>query len=80
MFTHGYHNYMEHAFPHDELKPITCSGHDTLGGYALTVVDALDTLFVRSRFFSCRRFHCPCLRLALFLLLYLFSRFLSTEW
>ena len=26
MFTHGYDNYMRHAFPKDELKPISCQG------------------------------------------------------
>jgi len=46
MFWHGYNNYMEHAFPRDELMPITCQGRDTLGSYALTLVDSLDALLV----------------------------------
>ena len=70
MFMHGYHNYMEHAFPHDELKPITCGGHDTLGGYALTIVDALDTLFVSLHAYCCR-----CLVLCLLALFLLFLLF-----
>eukprot|EP01127_Copromyxa_protea_P020355 TRINITY_DN680_c1_g3_i2.p1 TRINITY_DN680_c1_g3~~TRINITY_DN680_c1_g3_i2.p1 ORF type:complete len:422 (-),score=45.19 TRINITY_DN680_c1_g3_i2:64-1197(-) len=47
---------MEHAFPHDELKPMSCVGRspseqrgtldDVLGDYSLTLVDSLDTLLV----------------------------------
>ncbi|GER25487.1 Mannosyl-oligosaccharide 1,2-alpha-mannosidase IA [Striga asiatica] len=44
MFYHAFDGYMEHAFPHDELKPLSCGGEDTLGGYALTLIDSLDTL------------------------------------
>ncbi|XP_048497511.1 alpha-mannosidase I MNS4 isoform X2 [Beta vulgaris subsp. vulgaris] len=44
MFFHAFNGYMEHAFPRDELKPLSCDGEDTLGGYALTLVDSLDTL------------------------------------
>lgn len=44
MFYHAFNGYMEHAFPRDELKPLSCEGEDTLGGYALTLIDALDTL------------------------------------
>ncbi|XP_071938004.1 alpha-mannosidase I MNS4-like isoform X2 [Coffea arabica] len=44
MFYHAFDGYMEHAFPHDELKPLSCEGEDTLGGYALTLIDSLDTL------------------------------------
>ncbi|XP_019855099.1 PREDICTED: ER degradation-enhancing alpha-mannosidase-like protein 1 [Amphimedon queenslandica] len=59
MFYHGYNNYMRHAFPHDELDPIHCSGrghdwndpsniniNDALGDYSLTLIDALSTLVV----------------------------------
>ncbi|KAL5988880.1 Alpha-mannosidase I mns4 [Asimina triloba] len=44
MFYHAFDGYMQHAFPLDELKPLTCMGEDTLGGYALTLVDSLDTM------------------------------------
>ncbi|RAL38801.1 hypothetical protein DM860_013482 [Cuscuta australis] len=44
MFYHAFNGYMEHAFPRDELKPLSCEGEDTLGGYALTMIDSLDTL------------------------------------
>ena len=30
-FQHGYDNYMLHAFPHDELKPLTQDFTDSLG-------------------------------------------------
>eukprot|EP01083_Nonionella_stella_P213128 768926_1 len=60
MFYHGFNNYMEHAFPHDELKPISASFVDSLielgdakpvkgvhyVGVALTLIDSLDTLAV----------------------------------
>eukprot|EP00730_Choanoeca_flexa_P004887 TRINITY_DN11830_c3_g2_i2.p1 TRINITY_DN11830_c3_g2~~TRINITY_DN11830_c3_g2_i2.p1 ORF type:complete len:802 (+),score=134.95 TRINITY_DN11830_c3_g2_i2:325-2730(+) len=46
MFYHGYNGYMSHAFPRDELKPLSCDGYDTWGPFALTLVDALDTLYV----------------------------------
>lgn len=35
---------MQHAFPLDELRPLSCQGEDSLGGYALTLIDSLDTL------------------------------------
>eukprot|EP00050_Salpingoeca_kvevrii_P001305 m.166851 g.166851 ORF g.166851 m.166851 type:complete len:773 (-) comp10342_c0_seq1:128-2446(-) len=44
MFYHGYNGYMTHAFPHDELRPLSCSGQDTWGTFALTLVDSLDML------------------------------------
>lgn len=54
MFYHGWNNYMVHAFPEDELKPLSCSGegsdpdpaninrNDVLGDYSVTLVDSLD--------------------------------------
>jgi mannosidase alpha-like ER degradation enhancer 3 len=58
MFMHAYGGYMEYAFPHDELMPISCKPRirgvtpsrgdvdDSLGNFSLTLVDALDTLAV----------------------------------
>ena len=59
IFYHGYDNYMTHAFPEDELKPLSCTpltrdrtnpGHvevnDVLGNYSLTLVDSLSTLAI----------------------------------
>ena len=45
-FVHTYDSYMRNAFPKDELLPLSCEGKDTLGSYALTLVDSLDTLAV----------------------------------
>ncbi|KAJ1471363.1 glycosyl hydrolase family 47-domain-containing protein [Baffinella frigidus] len=45
MFYHGYDSYMEHAFPHDGLKPLTCSymehafPHDELKPLTCSFVD-----------------------------------------
>ncbi|KAL5542102.1 hypothetical protein UlMin_009812 [Ulmus minor] len=44
MFYHAFNGYMNNAFPLDELRPLSCAGEDTLGGYALTMIDSLDTL------------------------------------
>ena len=54
---HAYSGYVAHAWPADELRPLTCDGRrwnarergtldDVLGGYALTLVDSLDSLAV----------------------------------
>ncbi|XP_065863179.1 alpha-mannosidase I MNS4 [Euphorbia lathyris] len=55
MFYHAFDGYMNHAFPLDELRPLSCEGEDSLGGYALTLIDSLDTLALlgdRDRFTS----------------------------
>ncbi|KAL6845244.1 hypothetical protein ACP4OV_024739 [Aristida adscensionis] len=44
MFYHAFDGYMQYAFPLDELRPLSCQGEDSLGGYALTLIDSLDTL------------------------------------
>ncbi|XP_006258439.1 ER degradation-enhancing alpha-mannosidase-like protein 2 isoform X1 [Alligator mississippiensis] len=46
MFYHAYDNYLAHAFPYDELRPLTCDGQDTWGSFSLTLIDALDTLLI----------------------------------
>ncbi|KAF4542063.1 Glycoside hydrolase family 47 [Lasiodiplodia theobromae] len=59
IFYHGYDNYMKHAFPEDELRPLTCSAltrdranpshievNDVLGNYSLTLIDSLSTLAI----------------------------------
>ncbi|KAK5123015.1 hypothetical protein LTR85_003581 [Meristemomyces frigidus] len=59
LFYHGYNNYMAHAFPEDELKPISCKPqtrnrdnpadiglNDVLGNYSVTLVDSLSTLAI----------------------------------
>ncbi|KAG2422540.1 hypothetical protein HYH02_015427 [Chlamydomonas schloesseri] len=49
MFDHGYTNYMQHAFPKDNLLPISCGGKDWQGGLAITLVDSLDALMLLNR-------------------------------
>lgn len=34
MFYHAYDAYLDHAFPYDELRPLTCDGVDTWGRWA----------------------------------------------
>ncbi|KAL7747242.1 hypothetical protein RI367_007453 [Sorochytrium milnesiophthora] len=46
MFKHGWTNYLQHAWPADELKPVSCQGVNTQGGYMLTLVDAADMLAI----------------------------------
>ena len=33
MFQHAYNGYLKYAYPYDELRPLTCDGHDTWGRY-----------------------------------------------
>lgn len=61
MFYHGFENYMQHAFPEDELRPLSCGPlfrnrenpgdaalNDVLGNYSLTLIDTLSTLAIMS--------------------------------
>jgi mannosidase alpha-like ER degradation enhancer 2 len=44
MIRHAFDQYMSHGFPKDEVHPVSCTGADTMGGFALTLVDSLDLL------------------------------------
>ncbi|XP_038069727.1 ER degradation-enhancing alpha-mannosidase-like protein 2 [Patiria miniata] len=55
MFYHGYENYLNNAFPYDELRPLTCDGVDSWGSYSLTLIDALDTLAIMGNYSEFRR-------------------------
>ena len=48
MFYDSFDSYMQHAYPYDELRPVSCSGRNVFGpkGYALTLIDSLDTLAI----------------------------------
>ena len=46
MFRFGFSKYMEHAWPHDELLPLTCTAGDRYGQYMTTLVDALPAAFL----------------------------------
>jgi mannosidase alpha-like ER degradation enhancer 1 len=64
MISHAYTNYMQHAFPHDELKPLSASYTDSLEllgnaphnplsnyqGTALTLIDSIDTLILAQQY------------------------------
>ncbi|KAL6755710.1 glycoside hydrolase [Haematococcus lacustris] len=49
MFDFGYQSYLRHAFPKDNLLPISCSGRNWQGGIGVTLIDSLDTLMVMNR-------------------------------
>jgi hypothetical protein len=57
MWYHAWEGYMEHAWPHDELRPLTCKPRrwdqrergtldDPLGGFSLTAIDSLQALAI----------------------------------
>ncbi|KAI1099952.1 glycoside hydrolase family 47 protein [Jackrogersella minutella] len=59
MFYHGFNNYMNIAFPEDELRPVSCTPltrdplnprnialNDVLGNYSLTLIDSLSSLAI----------------------------------
>ena len=45
-FQHSWDGYKEHAWLRDEVTPLTGSARDPFGGWAATLVDALDTLWI----------------------------------
>lgn len=46
MFHFSFQNYMQHAFPRDDLRPISCRGSNSQGGIALSLLDSLDALLI----------------------------------
>ncbi|KMU89178.1 class I alpha-mannosidase [Coccidioides immitis H538.4] len=45
-FTHAWRGYKTRAWMSDEVKPISGEAHNPFGGWAATLVDALDTLWI----------------------------------
>lgn len=45
-FIRSWNSYKEHAWLRDELAPVSGAGKDTFGGWAATLVDSLDTLWI----------------------------------
>ncbi|KAL4722189.1 hypothetical protein ACLX1H_010965 [Fusarium chlamydosporum] len=45
-FIRSYKSYKQYAWMRDELAPISAQGKDTFGGWAATLVDSLDTLWI----------------------------------
>jgi mannosyl-oligosaccharide alpha-1,2-mannosidase len=46
VFFRSWKNYRAQAWLHDELKPITGGSKDVFGGWAASLIDALDTLWI----------------------------------
>lgn len=45
-FIHSWTGYKKYAWGHDEIKPISAQYQDPFGGWAATLVDSLDTLWL----------------------------------
>ncbi|KAK4534768.1 hypothetical protein CDCA_CDCA02G0793 [Cyanidium caldarium] len=45
-FAHAWHGYKSFAWGHDELRPLNRTHNDWMNGIALTMIDALDTLYL----------------------------------
>ncbi|KAF8347775.1 glycoside hydrolase [Amanita rubescens] len=45
-FLHAYRGYRDHAFPSDELLPVSGSGVNNFNGWGLTLFDSLDTMWL----------------------------------
>ncbi|KAG9312750.1 glycoside hydrolase family 47 protein [Chiua virens] len=45
-FRHAYRGYEQHAFPHDELLPMSNESIDNFNGWGVTAVDSLDTMLL----------------------------------
>ncbi|KAH9951163.1 glycoside hydrolase [Amylocystis lapponica] len=45
-FLHAYHGYETHAFPHDELRPLSNMSVDNFNGWGVSVIDSLDTMIL----------------------------------
>lgn len=45
-FVHSWQGYKTYGWMHDEVTPLTMRGKDPFGGWAATLVDALDTLWI----------------------------------
>ncbi|KAJ4473608.1 glycoside hydrolase [Lentinula aciculospora] len=45
-FIHSYKGYRDHAFPADELAPMSGKIHNNFNGWGVTIYDALDTMWI----------------------------------
>lgn len=45
-FLKGWNGYRKYAWMRDELGPVSATGRDTLGGWAATLIENLDTLWI----------------------------------
>lgn len=46
VFVRDWNSYKEYAWGYDQLTPVTGGWQNTLGGWGLTMIDALDTLYI----------------------------------
>ncbi|KAB5549548.1 family 47 glycosyl hydrolase [Coniochaeta sp. 2T2.1] len=46
VFVRGWDSYKENAWEYDELLPVSGGWQNSLGGWGLTMIDALDTLYI----------------------------------
>ncbi|KAH9593522.1 Glycoside hydrolase family 47 [Trypanosoma melophagium] len=56
MVSHAFDSYIKYAFPKDELRSVSGSGKNTMGGYGWTLIDSLDTLAVAGFHTEFRRY------------------------
>lgn len=49
-FLHAWKGYRAFAFGHDEISPVTNGTNDSWGGFGVTLVDALDTMYIMGLF------------------------------
>lgn len=48
-FEHSWNGYMQHAWGKDEVMPVTGHHRASFGGWAATLIDSLDTLWIMGR-------------------------------
>lgn len=49
MFDFAFGHYSRRAFPLDDLRPMSCSGSNSQGGMAITLLDSMDSLYILGR-------------------------------
>lgn len=46
MFHHAYDGYLKYAYPLDELRPLTCDGHDTWGRFEFAIFSSTLCVYI----------------------------------
>ena len=57
MFYHAYDNYLNHAFPYDELRPLTCDGINTWGNFQVMYIGHFQIPFIHLNNLSLSKCH-----------------------
>lgn len=55
VFIRSWRAYKEHAWTWDEVRPVSGGGKNTFGGWAATLVDSLDTLWIMGCVLACSK-------------------------